>query len=87
MLRYTIDIIGWAAAATMLLAYLLLTMGKIAGRSNLYQWMNILSGAGFILNSGWKGAYPSACLNVVWVAIGLYGIFGRPARVSTAAAE
>ncbi len=86
MLRVTIEIIGWVAASLMLSAYLLLTMGKITGRSSLYQWLNVLSGAGFILNSGWNGAYPSAFINVVWVAIGLYGVFAkpRPAQISIA---
>jgi len=87
MLRYTIEIVGWVAAVLMLLAYLLLTMGKITGRSNLYQWLNVLSGAGFIVNSGWNGAYPSAFINVVWVAIGLYGVFGRSIGGSAAATE
>ena len=77
MLRYTIEIIGWLAAAMMLSAYLLLTMGKLSARSNLYHWLNALSGAGFIINSGWNGAYPSAFINVVWMLIGLYGVFGR----------
>jgi hypothetical protein len=39
--------------------------------------MNVLSGAGFVINSGWNGAYPSAFINVIWAAIGLYGVFGR----------
>ena len=77
MLRYSIEIIGWVAAAMMLSAYLLLTMGKLSARSNLYHWLNALSGAGFIINSGWNGAYPSAFINVVWMCIGLYGVFGR----------
>ena len=77
VLKYIVEVIGWIAAALMLSAYLLLTMGRISGRSSVYQWLNVLSGAGFILNSGWNGAYPSAFINVVWVAIGLYGVFGR----------
>ena len=85
MLRFTIEIVGWLAAALMLSAYLLLTMGRISGRSRLYQWLNVFAGAGFILNSGWNGAYPSAFINVVWVAIGLYGVLGRPAAGSAAA--
>lgn len=83
MLRYTIEIIGWLAAAMMLSAYLLLTMGKLSARSNLYHWFNALSGAGFIINSGWNGAYPSAFINVVWMLIGLYGVFGRSLSGST----
>jgi hypothetical protein len=77
MLRYAIEAIGWVAAALMLSAYLLLTSGRVSGRSRLYHWLNVLSGAGFIINSGWNGAYPSAFINVVWMMIGLYGLFGR----------
>lgn len=74
MLKLAIEIIGWAAAITMLAAYLLLTAGRLASSSASYQWLNVLSAAGFILNSGWNGAYPSAFLNLVWMAIGLYGL-------------
>ncbi len=84
MLKLAIEIIGWTAAVTMLAAYMLLTTGRIASHSARYQWLNVLSGAGFILNSGWNGAYPSACLNLIWVAIGLYGLF-RPSRPEVAA--
>ncbi len=77
MLKYTIESVGWLAAALMLSAYLLLTRGRLSSRSNLYHWMNVLSGAGFVINSGWNGAYPSAFINVIWAAIGLYGVFGR----------
>jgi len=77
MLKYTIEVIGWLAAAMMLSAYLLLIAGKVTGRSRLYHWLNVLSGAGFIINSGWNGAYPSAAINVIWMMIGLYGVFGR----------
>lgn len=77
MLKFTIEIVGWLAAALMLSAYLLLTGGRLTSRSNLYHWMNVLSGAGFVINSGWNGAYPSAFINVVWIAIALYGVLGR----------
>jgi hypothetical protein len=77
--KITIEIIGWTAAAMMLSAYMLLTSGRLSSRSSAYQWLNVLSGAGFIVNSGWNGAYPSAFLNLIWMAIGLYGVF-RGAR-------
>lgn len=76
-MKYVVEIIGWAAAVMMLSAYLMLTAGKLTSRANAYHWLNVLSGAGFIINSGWNGAYPSAFINVVWAAIGLYGLFGR----------
>ena len=74
-MKITIEIIGWTAAAMMLSAYMLLTSGRLSSSSGVYQWLNVLSGAGFIVNSGWNGAYPSAFLNLVWMAIGLYGLF------------
>jgi len=77
--KITIEIIGWTAAAMMLSAYMLLTSGRLGSSSGVYQWLNVLSGAGFIVNSGWNGAYPSAFLNLIWMAIGLYGLF-RGAR-------
>ncbi|MGO9850108.1 MAG: CBU_0592 family membrane protein [Steroidobacteraceae bacterium] len=75
MLKFLIEIIGWAAVAMMLSAYMLLTTGRLSSESPVYQWLNVLSGAGFIVNSGWNGAYPSAFMNVTWMGIGLYGVF------------
>lgn len=77
MLKVSIEIIGWAATAMMLTAYVLLTTGRLGFRSRLYQWLNVLAGAGFIVNSGWNGAYPSAFMNVLWVLIGFYGLLRR----------
>ena len=72
-MKILIEVIGWTAAAMMLSAYVLLTAGRLSSQSLVYQWLNVLSGAGFIANSGWNGAYPSAFLNLIWMAIGLYG--------------
>jgi len=47
---------------------------RLNARSAPYQWMNIAGAVGFIINSGWNGAWPSAWLNIVWLAIGIYGI-------------
>jgi len=78
--KILIEVIGWAAAVMMLSAYVLLTTGRLSSHSAWYQWLNVLSGAGFIVNSGWNGAYPSAGINVMWMAIGLYGVL-RGARL------
>jgi hypothetical protein len=86
MVKFAIEVIGWAAAAMMLSAYVLLTAGKLSSRSVLYHWLNVLSGAGIIVNSGWNGAYPSVFINVIWVAIGVYGLLhGTRAQPTPAA--
>jgi len=80
--RLLIEIIGWTGAALILVAYLLLSSGRLTGQSRLYQWMNVVGAACFVLNSGWNGAIPSATLNVVWMLIGavtLWRIARRPA--------
>lgn len=74
-LTVAIEIIGWAAALLILAAYALLTAGKLKADDRAYQWMNVLGAAGFIINSGWNGAVPSAALNVIWAGIGLTALW------------
>jgi hypothetical protein len=65
-----VETAGWAGALLILLAYALLSLGKVTGQSALYQGMNVVGAAGFIVNGWWHGAIPSASLNVVWMLIG-----------------
>ena len=82
-----IEAIGWAAAVIILAAYILLSLGKLEGRSYLYQWMNVVGAGGFIVNSGYNGALPSAVLNVIWAAMGLFTLWSvwRARQVARAA--
>jgi hypothetical protein len=73
-LKLFIEIAGWVAAVVILAAYAMLSAGKVDGRSMLYHFMNVIGAAGFVLNSGYNGAIPSATLNVVWMGIGVYGL-------------
>jgi len=70
-MRILIDVIGWSAGLIILVSYGLLSTGRLVGRSMTYQAMNVAGSAGFIVNSGWNGALPSATLNVVWLMIGV----------------
>jgi hypothetical protein len=67
-----VEIVGWAGAALILLAYLLLSAGKLTGQSLTYQAMNVLGAAGFIVNGWWHRALPSAVLNILWLGIGVF---------------
>jgi hypothetical protein len=69
-IELAVEVAGWIGAALILLAYLLLSMGKLTGQSPLYQWMNVVGAAGFTINGWWHGALPSAALNVIWMMIG-----------------
>ena len=65
-----VEVVGWAGAVLILLAYLLLSAGKLTGHSLSYQLMNVFGAAGFIVNGWWHRAIPSATLNVIWLLIG-----------------
>ena len=65
-----VEVVGWAGASLILLAYLVLSAGKLTGQSLVYQAMNVVGAAGFIVNGWWHGAIPSAVLNVIWMLIG-----------------
>jgi hypothetical protein len=73
-LKPLIEVVGWIAAVLILAAYALLSAGKVDGRSALYHWMNVAGAVGFVINSGYNGAFPSAALNVIWIGIGIFGL-------------
>lgn len=79
-IEIAVEVVGWAGAVLILLAYLLLSAGKLTGQSIVYQAMNVVGAAGFTINGWWHGAIPSAALNVIWMLIGavaLWRIFDR----------
>jgi hypothetical protein len=82
-MKLFVEIVGWIGATLIIAAYALLSAGKLAGDSRTYHVMNIFGAIGFIVNSGWNGALPSAALNVVWLGIGGYALLkGRRTQAS-----
>jgi hypothetical protein len=73
-MKLIIEVIGWAGAVMILVAYGMLSAGKLTGRSVSYQVLNVVGALGFVLNSGYNGALPSAALNVIWMGIGLFAL-------------
>jgi hypothetical protein len=71
-MKVVIELVGWVAAALIMGAYALLSMGRLEGNSPVYHVMNVIGAAGFVVNSGWNGALPSAAMNVIWMGIGAY---------------
>jgi hypothetical protein len=73
--QIVVEVVGWAGALLILLGYLLISAGKLNGQSPLYQWMNIVGAAGFVINGWWHDAIPSTVLNVVWMGIGAVALW------------
>lgn len=68
-----VDIAGWLGAGSLLLAYALLSMGRLRPRV-VYQLLNLAGAVGLAVNTAYHQAWPSAAVNVVWLAIGVTAI-------------
>ena len=75
LVEIAVEVVGWAGAVLILLAYLLLSAGKLTGQSIVYQAMNVVGAAGFTVNGWWHGAIPSAALNIIWMLIGAIALW------------
>ncbi|TCS88968.1 hypothetical protein EDD80_102159 [Anseongella ginsenosidimutans] len=71
----TLVIIGWVGAAMYILAYLLLTLGKLRSDSILYHFLNVLGAVGLIANAFHFNDYPNVVTNLLWLGIGCFAIF------------
>lgn len=69
-----ITLAGWTGAISAVVAYGLVTMQRISPDSLLFQGLNII-GAGLLsVSASVHSAWPSAVVNVIWVAIGVYAV-------------
>jgi hypothetical protein len=69
-----VNVVGWIGMALLIGAYALVTAGRLHGPGLTFQLMNLVGGASLMVNSAYYGAWPSAALNLVWVAIGFVGL-------------
>jgi hypothetical protein len=86
-MKLAVEVIGWMGALLILLSYALLSAGRLRAESLTYQCMNILGAAGFVVNSGWNGALPSAVMNVIWMGIGVYAVRQHRQQIRTRCAN
>lgn len=66
-----ISVGGWIGAAEFLLAYFLVSKGRIAGDSLKYQALNLSASLLLLVNCAHTGAWPSAVANVFYVLVGV----------------
>ena len=78
-----LDAAGWAGAAALLLAYGLVSSGRLDGRSTRFQLLNLAGAIGLLANGIWHGAWPSAALNAVWLVIGIIAMSRPKVRPGT----
>lgn len=64
-------VMGWVGGGAVAIAYVLVSVRRIAPDSTMFQVLNIVGAAMLGVACLYQDALPSAGLNLVWVAVGL----------------
>jgi hypothetical protein len=70
-----IQLIGWVGAALLLLAYGLLTSGKLNATGSTYLSINFGASIALGLSTAAAHAWPSTTVNALWLVIGIVPLF------------
>jgi len=66
--------LGWIGTFAYLIAYLLLSTGKLKGDQKLYHMLNIMGAIGLTYNAVALSDYPNVIVNIVWAVIAVWAI-------------
>ena len=82
-MEWSINVVGWAGALVVLLAYALVSTRRGEGDFVFFQVLNISGAALLSVNTFYWGAYPSSFVNVIWIGIGGYALYRRQRNLPT----
>jgi len=82
-----VAIVGWVGAGLLVTAYGAVSAGRLAGGGPAFQLLNIVGAVALTVNTGYHRAWPSAALNIVWVAVGAVTLVRRRAMPRPAGQE
>jgi len=68
------SLLGWVGSFAYLLAYLLLSTGRLKSDKKLYHWLNILGAVGLTYNAVTLNDFPNIIVNIAWALIALWAI-------------
>jgi hypothetical protein len=66
--------LGWIGTFAYLIAYLLLSTGRLKADKQLYHWLNILGAIGLTYNAVTLNDFPNIIVNIAWALIALWAI-------------
>ncbi len=73
-LKLWIDVLGWLGSVEVILAYALISNGKVHGKSVTYQLLNLTGSVFLIANTIYYNAYPSTAINAVWMVVAIVAL-------------
>jgi hypothetical protein len=65
------ETIAWAGGAATLIAYGLVSVGRLDARGRVFQALNLLGAVALGASAARHGAWPSTAVNAAWFAIGI----------------
>ena len=71
LLTILFESIAWAGGAATLIAYGMVSSGRLDARGRLFQALNLSGAAALAASAASHGAWPSTAVNAAWIAIGL----------------
>ena len=64
-------LLGWSGTVALLVAYGLVSAGRLSGKGSAFQWLNIYGSGGLGVAAVEGAVWSAVTLNAVWVAIGV----------------
>jgi hypothetical protein len=71
---FILDLLGWISLILILLAYFLISFGKVTHSSNLYPILNMFGSMGLLVVTIQQKAWQSVFLNVFWILIAIFSL-------------
>ncbi|SDB88314.1 hypothetical protein SAMN05216410_0660 [Sanguibacter gelidistatuariae] len=72
--QLAVTLAGWTGALSTVFAYGMVTAKRISPDSLVFQGLNIVGAFLLSISASTYGAWPSAVVNVIWVAIGVFAL-------------
>ena len=74
-MQYLPTLIGLLGASLALLAYFLISTGKLRSDQMAFPLLNMIGSMGILVSLYWQFNLPSAMINAIWVVISIVGIW------------
>ncbi len=74
-------VLGWSGTVALLLAYGLVSTGRLSGRGRPFQLLNVFGSGGLGVAAVEGEVWSAATLNAVWVTIGVVTLAARQRQV------
>ncbi len=79
-----LDLAGWVGGVLGIVAYALVSRGRVAPESAVFQGTNIVAAAMLAVAALHHGALPSAFMNLAWIGFGCQALVLASRRTRTA---